>query len=291
MNQKVVGSLQVIASGICFGFLGFFGKSAFERGFAPGELLSLRFSMAAVMMFLGYFIFDRSLLKLSKKYILYSLALGVFGYALFSSCYFMALQGVSASLTVLLLYTYPLFVSLFSILFFQERVTKTGWLALGLSLLGLVGLVWGEWSASSPIYLVYGFCSAVFYALYVIISGKILKGVNPLSTSFYMQLGAGLSLGLLHFRDIDRPLFLLQNNFLFIGVMSFVCSILAMTLFLQGLQKIKASDASLLSMTEPFFGVVIATIFLGENLLPIQMLGGGLVCVGLWLTARKQTSA
>lgn len=291
MNQKVIGSVQVVASGACFGLLGLFGKSAFERGFTPGELLSLRFSIAALMMFFGYLLFEHTLLKLPRKYILYSLALGILGYALFSSCYFMALQGVSASLTVLLLYTYPLFVALFSILFFKEKITRTGWSALGLSLLGLIGLVWGEWSASSPVYLVYGFCSAVFYALYVIISGKILKGANPLSTSFYMQLGAGLSLALLHFKNFERPFMLLQNNYIFIGLMSFVCSILAMTLFLLGLQKMKASDASLLSMTEPFFGVVIATLFLGESLLPVQLLGGVLVCLGLWLTGKEQSQS
>ena len=122
MNQKVIGSVQVVASGACFGLLGLFGKSAFERGCTPGELLSLRFSIAALMMFFGYLVFERTLLKLPRKYILYSLALGILGYALFSSCYFMALQGVSASLTVLLLYTYPLFVALFSILFFKEKI-------------------------------------------------------------------------------------------------------------------------------------------------------------------------
>ena len=38
--------------------------------------------------------------------------LGVLGYAVFSSCFFEALNGLSASLTVLLLYTYPVIVAL-----------------------------------------------------------------------------------------------------------------------------------------------------------------------------------
>ena len=71
--------------------------------------------------------------------------------------------------------------------------------------------------------------------------------------------------------------------------MAFLCSILAMTLFLAGLQKITSSEASILSTTEPIFGVIVATTFLGERIQHIQILGGGLILVGMILTANKKT--
>lgn len=286
--MREIGILQILLSGICFGFLGLFGKYAFKIGMTPGELLSIRYSLAGLIMASVYLFWGTRFFKLEFKHFIYSVLLGVFGYAVFSSFYFMALEGVSASLTVLLLYTYPLFVSVFAFLFFKENPS---WAALILSFLGLVGLVWGEWAAESVIYIVYGLASAFFYSLYVIISGQLLKNTNPLSTSLYMQLGTGLSLALVTFQDFSRPYHLISTHFTFLFVMAFVCSVLAMTLFLFGLQKLKSSEASLLSMSEPISGVVIAVIFLGEVIKPVQILGGLAVCAGLYLAARSRSSS
>lgn len=288
MNTRQIGILQILLSGVCFGFLGLFGKVAFKYGMTPGELLSLRYSLAGIMMACVYLVWKPVLFKLKFKHFIYSVLLGVFGYAVFSSFYFMALKGVSASLTVLLLYTYPLFVSMFSFVFFQERPS---FIALALSSIGLVGLVWGEWAAESILFIAYGLASAFFYSLYVLISGQVLKGTNPLSTSLYMQLGTGLSLALISFQDISRPYLLITNHFWFLMIMAFVCSVLAMTLFLFGLQKLKSSEASLLSMSEPVSGVFIAMIFLGEVIKPIQILGGLAVCTGLYLAAQNKSSS
>ena len=103
LSSRKIGILQILLSGFCFGFLGIFGKAAYSRGLTPGEFLSLRYLIGAVMLFVALTIWRRSALQMSWRRALICLSLGVFGYAVFSSCYFVALQGLSASLTVLLL--------------------------------------------------------------------------------------------------------------------------------------------------------------------------------------------
>lgn len=286
-HPKAWGFFEIILSGFFFGFLGVFGKSAFERGIEPGELLGLRFLISGLL-FLGLLlIFKPRTLRLSCGTLLSSFLLGVFGYALFSSLYFMALQGVSASLTVLLLYTYPTLVTLGDRIFFKERIGMWGIAALGVSFVGLVCLVAESFQVSSSVYLLFGIGSAFFYAVYILLSRKLLVGVNPLGSSCYLQIGAGITLCLISFSGFERPLNLVWSDpGIFMG-MAIVCSLIPLTLFLSGLQKVTPTEASILSTTEPIFGVLIAALALGERVTLLQTLGGALVLGGMILISLR----
>lgn len=290
LSTRHTGIVQIILSGICFGFLGFFGKKAYEFGITPGELLSLRYFISALLTLFLILITNReSLFKLTRFEIISSLMLGIFGYALFSSFFFLALTGLSASLTVLLLYTYPVMVMILSHYILKEYITKSGVLALITVTIGMILLVWGEWSVSNPSYLLFGIGAAFFYALYIIYSHRYLKNTPALPSSFYVQLGAGVILSLIHFSsNPQRPFHILSEHFLFIVSMAILCSLMAMSLFLAGLQKITSTEASILSTTEPISGVIIATILLHEKISMQQMMGGFLILLGMILCARRK---
>ncbi|MDO9182730.1 MAG: DMT family transporter [Bacteriovorax sp.] len=291
ITVRQIGFIQIIFSGVCFAFLGFFGKMAYAQQITPGELLSLRYFISAVLTgLLIVFTKPKLFFMLNRFEIISSLLLGIFGYALFSSFYFMALTGLSASLTVLLLYTYPVLVTIFSRIFLKEKMGRKGILALILVSIGLMGLVWGEWSISRPVFLVYGFSSALFYSLYIIFSRKYLSKIPALPSSFFVQLGAGIILSIIHFsHNIHRPMEILIKNYPLIISMSVICSLMAMTLFLAGLQKITSTEASILSTTEPIFGVIIATTLLGESIKGVQLLGGFLILIAMLLIATKKS--
>lgn len=287
MTQKQLGYFQVILAGIFFGFLGTFGKVAYENNILPGELLGLRFLTSAILFGVLLFFFKREAFQMSFQDAVISLFLGILGYAVFSSCYFYALQGISASLTVLLLYTYPIVVTIGARIFFKEHIGLKGVLALIISTIGMVALVWGKWEVSGALFLVYGLASSFFYAVYILISRKALERVNFLGSSFYVQLGAGLALCLLHFKSFDRPVEIVTNHYGLIIGMAIICSLFPLTLFLAGLQKLSASETSILSTTEAIFGVLIASIYLNERMSNIQFMGGFLVLVGAVLIAMK----
>lgn len=292
LSSRQKGFIQVILSGACFGALGFFGKKAYELSIAPGELLALRYSISAFLTGLLILATHPKSLLLNRFQLISSLLLGIFGYALFSSLFFMALQGISASLSVLLLYTYPVMVAVLSQFILNERLGKTGVYALILVSVGIISLVWGEWAVSRPQYLFFGIGSAFFYALYIIFSRKFLNDIPAMPSSFYVQLGAGLVLTLINFQDFQRPAFILINHSLIIISMAIICSLMAMTLFLAGLRRLTSSETSILSTTEPLFGVLIAALFLDEKLAMIQMLGGVLILLGMIIIAlsKKQVS-
>lgn len=278
---RSLGLVQILLSGFCFGFLGIFGKWAYEFGLKPGEFLSLRFLLASAFLALFLLVQNPAQLRVSKKVFGRSVLLGLGGYAVFSSCFFFALEGLSASLTVLLLYTYPILVCLGGWALFGERPTNRQLLALPLVVGGLALLVWGEMEVREPRYLVFGFCSAVFYAGYILTSSRLLKGVPAFSSTLYIMLAAGVGLGVWHLRALPAE----PAVWATMGATALISSLLAMGLFLAALQKLSNAEASLLSAAEPVTGLVLAALVLGESLQPRQWAGGGLVLAGMALVA------
>ncbi len=54
------------------------------------------------------------------------------------------------------------------------------------------------------------------------------------------------------------------------------------------MQHLRASQASVVGMTEPIFATVIAWIVLGESFTPAQMVGAGIVLVSVLVAERSR---
>lgn len=287
-TARRLGITQTLLSGVCFGTLGLFGKIAFARGLTPTEFLSLRFLLGGLMLVAFVAVTHPRSLKLSLREILLCAMLGVFGYALFSSCFFQALRGLSASLTVLLLYTYPILVTAGAWVFFGESVPPNKWLSLPLAMLGLALLIWGEFQILDNSALAFGFAAAVFYAAYILVSSRSLKTTDPFAAVTYIQIFAGLALTLFHEQSAAwYPTVIIENAELLLGT-ALIGSAMAMSLFLAGLRHLKAWEVSILSTAEPLTGILLATCLLHEPFTKIQLVGACLVLLAfLWVSKPK----
>jgi drug/metabolite transporter (DMT)-like permease len=295
-DSRKTGIFQVGLSGALFGLLGIFGKTLFEKGVTPGELLSLRFSIAALILWpiiMTRFPFQW---KLSRSQIAACAFLGMGGYAIFSFCFFVALKGLSASLAVLLLYTYPVIVTLAAWVFWGDAVPKSKWPAVPLTMFGIVLLVWGEFNVTQMFGLFAGIASAVLYSVYILASSRLLKSTHPLIALTYILTFAGLMLSAIHLRDPVRVGSIIAENWPVILGIATLSTVGAMSLFLAGLQKLRPWEVSLLSTLEPVTGVALATLLLSERLSASQALGAtgvlaGLVFVSLPTSSSKRSIA
>jgi drug/metabolite transporter (DMT)-like permease len=293
VSRRTIGIIEVLASGLCFGFLGLFGKRALEKGLTPFEFLAFRYLFAALMMAIIVSVKNRRLsaLWIGRKNALLSLALGVLGYAVFSSFYFLALERISASMTVILLYTYPVLVSAGGAVFFKERIPRSRLPAVPMAFLGLVALVWMDLRVGQPTGLFFGLLAAVFYSVYILLSSHWMKGGDPMASTFWIQLGAGATLFVISLLSVERTTQVISQAWLEIVLIAFVCSVLAMWLFLSGLLKVKNWEASLLSMAEPITGVAVGVLILGDRLSSLQWTGAGLVLAALALVSIPERRA
>lgn len=290
LKKNTIGIIEAVASGIGFGLLGVLVKAAFAAGFSPGEHLALRFLNGACLLWIFNFLNPGTNAVLPWRDGVVCLLLGVFGYAVFSSCYFAALNGLSVSMTVLLLYTYPVLVACGAWFFFRQRPSNRKLISLPVMLVGLLFLVWGEFSVGNPEALFFAIAAPVLYSCYILFSSRFIDHINPLVAVAYIQTGAALALSLVYLKDFDRTLGLIESYWYLIASVAIFCTVLPMLFFLRSLQKLPASTVSMLSTTEPITGVVAAALILNERLSVIQLVGA-LTIVAVLIYSSKNPKA
>src|SRR5882672_9521150 len=93
-DRRIIGRIQVVTAAVGYGLLGIFGKRAYEAGMHPGELLALRFLLASVVLWSYMLVAKRGAVRITFRQAVYCAALGVLGYAFFSTLYSEALDGM-----------------------------------------------------------------------------------------------------------------------------------------------------------------------------------------------------
>jgi drug/metabolite transporter (DMT)-like permease len=284
LTKKLAASwsfVEIILSGIGFGFLGIFGRLAFASGMTVGELLTLRFFLAAVILGLGLMVWQPRLLVLPRKQMIISCLLGIGGYAVFATMYFQAIKGVSVAIAAMLLFTFPIFVNVGAFVFLRHQMGWKQWFSLGLAIVGIVLLLWGDMTIAKVASLFWGIGAAIVYAVYVLVSGELQNKVVPISSSFFVITSAALALGAFHQPEWGRMLeFSLQQWWYVFGIAT-VSTIMPLTLFLSGMQKSSSSKASIIVMVEPVTAAIAGWLVLGERLGWVQVLGAILVLAAL----------
>ena len=283
--SRSLGFFFVLLSGIGFGFLGIFGRFAFRSGLSVGELLTFRFTLAAALLWLGLLIFKPTLVRLSLRQILISIALGVFGYSVFSTLYFKAIEGISVPLAALLLFTFPIFVNLGAHFLLKEKLSGREVLSLLIATLGLAILLWGPLVVNSMMSVLFGLGSALTYSIYVLTSRRFQQKVAPLSSSLYVITSTAITLFFFHRPNFHKLLELNSQQILIVAGIATISTITPLTLFLAGLQRLPSSQASIIVMIEPVVAAVAAWWILNEALTKIQLLGAGLVLGALVLNS------
>lgn len=285
--HRLLGFIFVLLAGIGFGFLGIFGRLAYQSGLSVGELLTFRFMLAALILFLSMLIFSPKLLKINLKQVGISAGLGVFGYAVFSTLYFKSIEGISVALAALLLFTFPIFVSFGAHFILKEKLPRRQIYSLLIACIGLGILLWGPLVVNSFASVISAIAAAIAYSIYVLVSGKLQNKVAPLTSSLYVIVSAGLALYAFHRPDLTRiPDLSLNQIYIIIGI-AVVSTIGPLTLFLAGLQRLSSTQASVIVMIEPVVAALAGWLLLHEQLMGQQLIGAGVVMVALLLNALK----
>jgi drug/metabolite transporter (DMT)-like permease len=239
-NRRGAGVALVIGSACCFGTLGVFGKLAYRLGLTTPQLLSYRFALAALLLWLAAAVTRQGLPP--RRSLIGLAIMGGAGYVGQSASYFSALHYIPVSTTALLLYTFPVVVTLLARLLFGEPL---GWTKIGAVVLAFIGtmlVVEAQLKAAPPIGIVLGLTSAAVYSGYILFGSRLLPGIPPVSATA-----------------------------------TIVGTTIPVLAFILGLRLVGASRAAILSTFEPASSVLLAVLILGESANPIQYLGGAFI--------------
>lgn len=285
-RRRRAGFLLMVLSGACFGALGLFGRLAYAAGVDVPTLLFLRFSLAGGTL-LTVMLARRQ--RFPRGRVLVSLVLlGAVGYVSEALAYFSALTLASAGLVALLLYLYPALVALLAVAVNGEHLGRLKRVAVVLAL-GGTALTIDPGGSAKPLGLVLGVLSALIYAVYILVSARVVGRAGPLAASTVILGSAGVAFGLwVLARGAAWPQ--TPGGWAAVVGLALISTVAAVLTFFAGLERVGPVNASLLSTLEPVMAVLLGALFLGERLSVRQGVGGLLILGAVVMLARLDTA-
>lgn len=282
-SRRLTGALLILLSAAAFGVMPLFGRLAYASGADTQAVLLLRFLIAAAC--LATIMWLRGEAWPRGQLLLGLLAMGAVGYAGQAFSYFSALKYASASLTALLLYTFPVIVTLIAAIWLKEPLTRRKVGALLLACVGLA-LTVGDALSGSPTGIAFGLGAALIYSIYIAVGTRLTPQAGALASSAVVMAGGALTFAL---SALFQAPALPQTGlgWLAVAAIGLLCSVLAALAFFAGLARLGASEAAMLSTFEPVVTVLLAALLLGERLSASQWMGGAVIIGAVLLLAKS----
>ncbi|MBY4675881.1 DMT family transporter [Marinobacterium arenosum] len=281
--QYAKGFILVLFAAFCYGLQPYFAHQAYQAGADPVGLLLARFTLAAGLMLL--WLKKRKLRLPAGRPFAQTLLIGI-GYAVAAMGYYRASHSTSVSLAVILLFSFPVFVTLFSIFFLKEQTNWRKMLSLLLASAGVMlatgmdfhgdleGVLWALFAALS-----YG--AAILYGTHK------MSSQSPLVSATVILAGGAITLALIGLLQGAAWPQTVAGWGATLGLALFA-TLLPLAAFVGGSPHIGASNASTLSMLEPIVAVSIAVLLIGERFSSAMLWGGALVVIAATMLSSSQ---
>lgn len=275
----LIGSLQVIMAGICWGTLGIFSTQLGKLGLDSFAITTLRIVTAGAMVLVLLPSLYRTFLSMRTKEWLSLMTQSLIGVLGMTLCYFYAVSQVGVSMAVALLYTAPVFSLVLAKLILGEQISVKSALLAIIAVIGVACLMAGD-KFSLNMGVVVGLLSGLCYSLYGILGKKAMSFNHSTQMVFFSSV-AFSAIALLFlpqtFATYQALSSLPIQAWVYVVGLSLVGTIAPFFLYMTALNKLPATTASVFTIIEPLTAIILAIVLLGQPLLPLQMVGVALI--------------
>jgi drug/metabolite transporter (DMT)-like permease len=285
------GYAYVILAALLWGVSGSSAKFLFNSGVTPYQVVQLRLTLAAVILLGWLAIRNPALLRIARRDIWYFALFGTVGMGACQFTYLFAISKIKVAAAILLQYLAPSFIAVHAVVFARDRLSASTVLALVGATIGcylVVGAYDLQLLSLNLVGVLSGILSAVTFAWYSIHGEYGMRRYNPWTVLFYALFFAALVWNILH-----PPLEAFFHRYsavewgwvLYIGILG---TLLPFGLYLEGVNLIRSTRASITAILEPITAGVVSYVFLKETMAPLQIAGGLLVIGSIVLLQLKQ---
>jgi drug/metabolite transporter (DMT)-like permease len=288
-RQRVVGRWLVFLAACFWGTTATLARSVFrDHGVPALTVVELRLVFAAVLLLAWLASRRRSALRVERSDFGYFVVLGLFGVAAVQGSYYYSIARLGVGLAILLQYVAPSLIVLWE-LARGRKPAPAMIIAVCLALAGTALLVNGVDSRTlhaTALDWAIGLSSAVIFAFYVVYSKRGLARYAPETVLFYT-----FSIAAAFWAIVTPPWRIIAAayppglwvRFVLLGIFS---TLVPFRCFYAGLKRLPATEAAIISTSEPVVAIMAAALFLGESLRPLQ-LGGAAMVIGAALIASR----
>lgn len=294
LTSVQIGSIFAIAAAFLFSTKAIFIKQAYALSpLVDGTVLMALRMLSALPFFLAIAWFNRKHNQnLVRSDWIFMIIAGLVGYYFSSWLDFEGLMYISASLERIILFLYPTLTVIASSFIYKQRLNFKSIFAIALSYGGTVIVMLQEqsnvphesdfWIGASLV-----FASAISFACYLLMTPKLIAKFGSWNFT-----GLALSiacLGTLTHFTLSTPhpvqlLMQLPQSVLWYGLaLGLAVTVLPTLLVAQSIARIGASQTAMIASIGPILTIILATLFLGENMNAVQWFGCALNIIGVMI--------
>ena len=302
--RPALGYAFTLAAAGLFAVNGTVSTLALQAGIPPVRLTALRCTGAAVLLVVALAVLSPGRLRVRARELPVLAVFGVVGVALTQFLYYVAIGRLPVGIALVFEMTAPVFIALYVWLVRRERVRSRLWLALLLSLSGLVlvAQVWQGGGSLDVVGVAAALAAALCLATYYLMGERGTASRDPVALTCWSFVAAGLfwsvaapwwafDAGVLaeqvpvSFGGLRLPLWLLVSWIVVLGAaVPFWLSIAA-------LPHLPPTTAGLVATVEPVFASVVAWLWVEQVLTGWQVAGGIVVLTGIALAQTARTAS
>lgn len=273
MSTTVKGFLNASISGIAFGLIPLFAIPVLATGMHSTSVLIYRYAFGCLAM-LGMLMFHRTRMWLAFGDFLRILLLSAM-YAVSSISLIEGYNYMASGIATTLLFSYPVWTLLLSVVFLHERLSLTTAVAIGIAVAGvffLSGILDGNGSMEGLTGLFLLLLSGFLYAVYMVVFPRMrIRQMPSLKLTFYIFFFAMLILTLYatftrgRIDPIDT-----RSQLVNLFLLGLVPTAVSNVTLIVALKQISSTLAAVLGAFEPMTAMCVGILLFGEPLtLPI----------------------
>lgn len=217
-------------------------------------------------------------LRRSDWQISWPIVASVLSYSTAISAFVAANKLTTAANAIVLQYTAPIFVFLFSRFILREKVSRLNAGSLALCMVGIGTISMDSIGQPEMAGVALALLSGLLFAAYMV-NLRGTQQVNPVYLTWINNLGCALLL----LPVVKSGLALHPAQLGILAIMGAVQLGLPYFLFSKGLQLVPLQEASLIALIEPVLNPIWVAIAVGEIPSTATLIGGGLIVIGLGL--------
>lgn len=285
--MKNKGSLQIILGAILFGLIPFFVRFAPELNISSIVFGRACFATLFAFLFLIFKQEKKNEIVFSKRKSLFHLINWSLFLTLAIVFYFLSIKKGSVSIAGTLMGMHPIFVVLFSIILFKEKLIRITFFSCLLAVLGGVFVVYQSNDLATSTFegAIYALFSAIFLGLNFTYHLKYLTHFSSIRLVFYQNI---LQLPLLLPFVFLFPSEITVNGWIAITFLGIICTGLAYFLVYNGSKYVPKQSIGILQMIENVIPIFFGVYLYNESISFIQIIGIMLILLSSVLVTIKK---
>lgn len=282
VNEKhLKGVIYAVISSTTFGLIPLFTVPLLQGGVSSQTLLFYRFLFATLMMIAVVWI-KKIDVKLSFKQLRVVFGLSVL-YALTAILLIESYKDIPSGIATTIHFLYPLAVTLIMSWFYGEQTSTITYIALSVSIIGVLLLAWGSHDEGNfRIGVLLALGTVVAYALYIVgvMKSRVSKIDSIILTLYillvctilfflYAMTTSGIEPihGYVEWRDLI--------------MVALLCTVISDYTLVLAIKKIGSTMTSILGSMEPMTAVVVGVVYFGERFDMVSIAGVILIIIAV----------